>query len=50
VETDGVFLGRYVLIQYDTPPIKAYYNPDNGKMYSSYTYVSSTEITNAIEG
>ena len=24
--TDGVFIGRYVLIEYDEPPITGYYN------------------------
>lgn len=32
-EGDGVFLGRYVLIDYDEPPLKGYYNPADKKFY-----------------
>lgn len=49
-ETDGVFLGRYVLIQYDAIPIKAYYNKNDGWMYNSPTYTAATRITSAREG
>jgi len=49
-ETDGVFLGRYVLVQYDAIPIKAYYNARDRWMYNSYTFNSSTKIANPTEG
>lgn len=49
-ETDGVFLGRYVLVQYDAVPIKAYYNKNDGWMYNSPTFTSATKITTATEG
>ena len=49
-ETDGVFLGRYVLVQYDATPIKAYYNPLDKWMYNSPTFTSATKITTATEG
>lgn len=49
-ETDGVFLGRYVLIQYDAVPIKAYYNKNDGWMYNSPTFTSATKINTATEG
>ena len=32
-EGDGVFLGRYVLIDYDEPPIKGYYFANDKKFY-----------------
>lgn len=34
-QSDGVFLGRYVLIEYDgTHPIQGYYNPETKKFYN----------------
>jgi hypothetical protein len=35
VNTDPVFLGRYVLVEYDDPPIKGYYS--NGQFFSDST-------------
>ena len=32
---DGVFLGRYVLVNYDEAPIKAYYDKNNTKQFYS---------------
>lgn len=49
-ETDGVFLGRYVLIQYDAVPIKAYFNKNDNWMYNSPIFTSATKITTAREG
>ena len=34
-QTDGVFIGRYVLVEYDAPPISAYYNPNDGMFYNT---------------
>lgn len=31
---DGVFLGRYVLVEYDESPITAYYNPADQRFYN----------------
>lgn len=36
--TDGVFIGRYVLVEYDEPPISAYYNTDDGLFYNTSYY------------
>lgn len=35
VNSDGVFIGRYVLVEYDEPPISAYYNTRDNNFYSS---------------
>ena len=43
-DTDGVFLGRYVLVDYDEEPIKAYYNPQTKQFYSSSSYSSQSQI------
>ena len=37
-QTDGVFIGRYVLVEYDAPPISAYYNPTDGLFYNTSNY------------
>lgn len=50
METDGVFLGRYILIQYDTPPVQAYYNNNDGWMYNSPTFNYSTRLNNPTKG
>jgi hypothetical protein len=42
---DGVFLGRYVLIDYGEAPIKGYYNPDTKLFYNTANFHVSTEIT-----
>lgn len=42
---DGVFLGRYVLVDYDEEPIKAYYNPDKDRFYNTPNFSLSSEIT-----
>lgn len=44
VNTDGVFLGRYVLVDYGEDPIKAYYNPEDGHFYNTAQYHISTRI------
>lgn len=41
--TDGVFLGRYVLVNYDEPPIKAYYH--NGTFYNTSSYQEAIALT-----
>lgn len=33
-QTDGVFIGRYVLVEYDAPPISAYYKTDDRMFYN----------------
>lgn len=43
--TDGVFLGRYVLVDYDEEPIKAYYNPDKDRFYNTANFSLSSMIT-----
>ena len=50
METDGVFLGRYVLIQYDAPPVQAYYNNNDGWMYNSPTFNYNTRLNNPTKG
>ena len=45
VETDGVFLGRYVLIDYDDSPVKAYYNKENDRFYNTANFSLSSQIT-----
>lgn len=45
--TDGVFLGRYVLVEYDDPPIQGYRNPQDGNFYTDSTY---TKIITPVGG
>lgn len=42
--TDGVFLGRYVLIDYDGEVVKAYYNPETDRFYNTANFQVSTVI------
>lgn len=42
-DLDGVFIGRYVLIEYDEPPITGYY--DGVSFYSSMAFQSANIIT-----
>ena len=42
--SDGVFIGRYVLVEYDEPPITGYYNRETEKFYSSIQQGGQTEI------
>lgn len=44
--TDGVFIGRYVLVEYDEPPISAYYNTDDGLFYNTSYYGLDNVIRN----
>lgn len=50
--SDGVFIGRYVLVDYDEPPIKAYRNPNDGYFYTSsdYSNPATTLIKNPSNG
>ena len=41
--SDEVFIGRYVLVEYDEPPITGYYNGTN--FYNSNTYYPQSMIT-----
>lgn len=41
---DGVFLGRYVLIDYGEDPIKGYFNPENSLFYNTPTFTTGTHI------
>ncbi|MBE5925554.1 MAG: hypothetical protein E7270_00975 [Lachnospiraceae bacterium] len=43
-DTDGVFLGRYVLIDYDGEVIKAYYNPETDRFYNTVNFAVSSMI------
>jgi hypothetical protein len=43
-ETDGVFLGRYVLIDYDEEPIKAYYDANTKAFYSTANFHPNSAI------
>lgn len=43
--TDGVFLGRYVLINYDEEPIKGYYNPESDRFYNTSGFSATSVIT-----
>lgn len=43
-QTDGVFIGRYVLVEYDTPPISAYYNPADNLFYNTSNYGTTNLI------
>lgn len=42
--TDGVFLGRYVLVDYDEEPIKAYFNPEDSYFYNTANFNIATKI------
>lgn len=42
---DGVFLGRYVLVDYGEDPIKGYYDPVSKKFYNTALYSPTTLIT-----
>ena len=44
-DIDGVFLGRYVLVDYDGEVIKAYYNPERDRFYSTTNFSVSSMIT-----
>lgn len=46
-QNDGVFLGRYVLIEYDNPAIGVYYNYklQNGEIYASQALNEESKIT-----
>ena len=46
-QSDGVFLGRYVLIEYDDPAIGVYYDykSENGEIYASQTLNKESKIT-----
>ena len=44
-DTDGVFLGRYVLVDYDGEVIKAYYDPNTDRFYNTANFSVSTMIT-----
>jgi hypothetical protein len=44
VNRDGVFLGRYVLVDYDNDPIKAYYNTRDGLFYNTASFAKGTEL------
>lgn len=41
--TDGVFLGRYVLVNYDEPPIQGYF--DGKDFYNGQSYIEAIKIT-----
>jgi hypothetical protein len=41
---DGVFLGRYVLIDYDEEPIKAYYDSKTDRFYNTANYAAGTQL------
>jgi len=49
-QTDGVFIGRYVLVEYDKPPISAYYHPTEHIFYNTNTFAKDTYIKNPIDG
>jgi hypothetical protein len=42
-DKDGVFLGRYVLVNYDEEPIKAYYY--KGAFYNAQSYIEALKLT-----
>ena len=42
---DGVFLGRYVLVNYDEEPIKAYYNSSTDRFYNTANFSLNSMIT-----
>jgi len=44
--TDGVFIGRYVLIEYDEPPITGYYY--DGEFYGDVHFTHETTPSGAI--
>ena len=44
-DRDGVFLGRYVLIDYDEEPIKAYYDKNTDAFYSTANFSISSKLT-----
>ena len=39
---DGVFLGRYVLVEYDDPPLQGYYSQTKDEFYSDPHYSESS--------
>lgn len=41
---DGVFLGRYVLVDYGEDPIKGYYDPDTEAFYNTALFSVSSKI------
>lgn len=41
---DGVFLGRYVLVEYDNPPIIGYYNVGDQEFYSTNTFIAEAKL------
>lgn len=48
-ETDGVFLGRYVLIEYDGQAIQVYFNQNNHQIYLDARYTNAlTPIEDAL--
>ena len=48
--TDGVFMGRYVLVEYDETPISAYYNFDDSWFYNDPHFNRNTRIESPKDG
>lgn len=48
--TDGVFMGRYVLVEYDETPISAYYNFDDNWFYNDPHFNRNTRIESPKDG
>ncbi len=42
--SDGVFLGRYVLVEYEEDPIRGYYNTTDHQFYTTPGFVASSKI------
>ena len=43
-DTDGIFLGRYVLVDYGEQPIKGYYDPITQQFYNSHIFTEAYKI------
>lgn len=44
-ESDEVFLGRYVLVEYDNPPINGYYNNTDKWFYNTENFTAVSKMT-----
>ena len=47
-QIDGVFLGRYILVDYDEAPIQGWMNPADNWFYADSHYNTSSKITNPV--
>lgn len=45
VNNDGVFIGRYVLVEYDEPPVSAYYSVEKKVFYNTSNYLENDLVT-----